>query len=86
MPKPRLINEAMSLDAAIQARKDELAARIMPLVQEFTRETGLLVRSVEPGYDEITSMEDAIRGFIIISATVHTDVDVRGISNRKVGG
>jgi hypothetical protein len=57
----------------------------MPLIQEFTRETGLLVRFIEPGYVDVTAMDDHVREFMVSSAQMHTDVDLKGISNRVIG-
>lgn len=82
MLEQRLIDQALVLEGMIRAKKEELTSRIIPLIQEFTRQTGLLVRSIEPGYVEVTTMEDRLRQFIISSAQIHVDVDLRGMSNR----
>jgi hypothetical protein len=85
MSEPKLINQFAVLDQEALIKKIKLADKILPLIQEFTRETGLLVRSIEPGYTEVTAMGNDLREFLIISIKVYTDVDVRGLSNRKVG-
>ncbi len=82
----KLIEQANVLDNAIQDEKAKLLAKILPLVEEFTRNTGLLVRSIEPSYIEITNMENPLRDFIPDgTGQIHTDVEVRGISNRRLG-
>ena len=85
MPEQKLLNEFYDLNHKVLAKKEELEAKILPLVQEFTQETGLLVRSIEPGYVETTCMEDQLRQYVVGSARVHTDVDIRGISGRIIG-
>lgn len=84
MPDQKLINDLHDLSNRIETKKQELAAKITPLVQEFLNDTGLLVRSIEPHYVEVTSMEDPLRQFAATSADVYVDVDIRGISNRRV--
>jgi len=84
MPEQKLVEKLATLDQMILLKKTELAAKIVPLVHEFTQETGLLVRSIEPGYVEITCMEDQLKQYVIGSAKVYTDVDVRGISGRII--
>ena len=79
---PKLIEDFADLNQKVTAKKQELAAKILPLVQEFTKETGLLVRSIEPDYVDVTAMEDRLRQFMVSDAKVHTDVAVRGIGNR----
>ncbi len=82
---PKLIDEFADLDQKVLLKKEELAAKILPLIQEFVQETGLLVRSIEPDYIDVTTMEGRLRDFLVDSAKIYTDVDVRGIGNRKVG-
>ena len=87
MPEQKLLNEFYDLNQKVLTKKGELVAKIIPLVQEFTRETGLLVRSIEPDYVDVSAivLEGHLREFITSSAKVYTDVDVRGISGRIVG-
>jgi len=85
MPTQELLQKIADLDQEIESKKAELALKIIPLVQEFTRDTGLLVRSIEPAYIDITTMDDPLRQFVASSATVHTDLTIRGISSRKMG-